>query len=71
MFKNYLKGIEGIRNYPIVLLILFFIFFTVIVIYLWKSDRKYFDRMGEMPLHDSEDSNSTISTTKETVYERA
>ncbi|MFM2207849.1 MAG: hypothetical protein RL213_1824 [Bacteroidota bacterium] len=66
MFKNYLKGVEGIQDYPLVLLVIFFAFFTVTVIYLWKSDRTFFDKMGELPLHDSESPTSTINATKKT-----
>ncbi|MFM2135386.1 MAG: hypothetical protein RL021_786 [Bacteroidota bacterium] len=66
MFKNYLKGIDGIQQYPLLLLVVFFVFFTVTVIYLWKTDRTHFDEMSELPLNDSLQPNKPTSNEKNT-----
>lgn len=53
MFKNYLQGIEGIEIFPVIGLILFFIMFVLIIVWVLKIDKKYLQRMKELPL-DSE-----------------
>lgn len=65
MFKHYFKGIEGIASYPLVLLIVFLLFFTGMVIYLWKADKLLMKKMGEMPLTD-ETINSNDNNSKNT-----
>ncbi len=61
MFKNYFKGMEGIANYPMFLLIVFFLFFVITLLYLWKADSRWINHMSEMPLHD------TTNTDKESA----
>jgi len=60
MFKNYLQGIEGIATYPMLLLIIFFLFFTSMVIYLWRVDRGLMQKLSEMPLDNKEASASNL-----------
>ena len=62
MFKNYFKGIEGIANYPVLLLIIFFLFFTGLLVYLWKSDRHQWEVLGAMPLDGTADRTNETAT---------
>ena len=62
MFKNYFKGIEGIANYPVLLLIIFFVFFTGLLVYLWKSDRHKWEVLGAMPLDGTADMTNETAT---------
>ena len=50
MFSNYLKTIEGIGVYPLFSLLVFFIFFVVIIVWLFKVDKKYIEKMSNLPL---------------------
>ncbi len=52
MFKNYLKSIEGIADYPVISLVAFFIFFLAIMVWWLRADKKLLNEMSEMPLHD-------------------
>lgn len=52
MFKNYLKGIEGIADYPVISLVAFFIFFLAIMAWWIRADKKQLDEMSQMPLDD-------------------
>jgi cytochrome c oxidase cbb3-type subunit 4 len=54
MFKNYFKGIEGIANYPMVSLLVFFIFFIVITVWWIRADKKQLKELSEIPLGKSE-----------------
>ncbi|PIW69293.1 MAG: hypothetical protein COW08_07905 [Ignavibacteriales bacterium CG12_big_fil_rev_8_21_14_0_65_30_8] len=50
MFSNYLKTIEGIGIYPLFSLLIFFIFFLIMIIWVIKVDKKYIDKMSNLPL---------------------
>ncbi len=58
MFKEVLESIEGIGIYPIISMIVFLIFFTAIIIWYFKADRKYLNKMKNLPLDNNEQSNS-------------
>jgi hypothetical protein len=53
MYKNILQTIENIEIWPIISLIIFFIFFLGVLIYIIRVDKNYIKRMKEMPLDDS------------------
>ncbi len=55
MFKHYFEGIIGIANYPIFSLTVFFTFFTALIYWVIKADKKYLNHMENMPLDNSND----------------
>ena len=58
MFKEVLESIEGIGIYPIISMIVFFIFFAALIIWYFKADRKYLNKMKNLPLDNDEQPNS-------------
>ena len=50
MYKEILQSVEGIGVYPIISLLVFFIFFVVLIIWVFKADKKYLNRMKMLPL---------------------
>lgn len=62
MIKNYFNGIEGIANYPMLLLIIFFVFFSTMIVYLWKSGPEAWSQIGRLPLEEDSQSNSQSQT---------
>lgn len=59
MFKHYFEGAEHIAVGPVISLIIFFVFFIVLLYWVFKADKGFIKKMGDMPLHDS-----TIDTLK-------
>lgn len=53
-FINYLKSIAGIEIYPMISLFIFFVFFTLLLLYTFKADKKHMLELKNMPL-DKED----------------
>lgn len=49
-FINYLSGITGIGIFPLVSLCIFFFFFTVLLIYVFRADKQHIKHLGEIPL---------------------
>jgi cytochrome c oxidase cbb3-type subunit 4 len=57
MIKDYLQNINGVEIYPIISLIVFVIFFAAIIIWLVKVDKKYINKMENLPFEKNEESN--------------
>ena len=52
MYKNILQTIENIEIWPVISLLIFFIFFLGVLIYVLKADKNYIKMMGELPMND-------------------
>ncbi len=48
-FINYLERITGVGIFPLVSLIIFFGFFTLLTIWLCMADKKYMAALGNLP----------------------
>lgn len=49
-FINYLESISGIAIFPMISLIIFFGFFTLLIIYAVKVDKKHINDLKNIPL---------------------
>lgn len=49
-FINYLENIAGVGIFPLISLILFFVFFALVTFYVVKADKKYIERAKNIPL---------------------
>lgn len=67
MFSNYLSTIEGIGIFPLISLLIFVSFFTVILIWIFKADKNYIKEMEELPL-DSNNNSKQYSSGEENDY---
>ncbi len=54
---NYLESISGIAIYPMISLTIFFVFFTLLIIYALKADKKHIQDLKNIPL-DNEPTNN-------------
>ena len=50
MKRVVLEHIENIEIYPIISLIIFVALFVGVIIYAWKLDKKFINKLGNMPL---------------------
>jgi cbb3-type cytochrome oxidase subunit 3 len=57
MIKEYLQSIDGINVYPIISLIVFVLFFSAIIIWLFKVDKNYINKMENLPFENEEENN--------------
>jgi cytochrome c oxidase cbb3-type subunit 3 len=48
-FKNYLESISGISIYPLLSLLLFFLFFTVLLIWVFRTSKERMQQMKNIP----------------------
>jgi cytochrome c oxidase cbb3-type subunit IV len=52
-FINYLESITGIGIYPMVSLFVFVIFFLLVTLFVIKGNKKYFDKLSNIPLEEN------------------
>ena len=51
-FINYLESIAGVGIFPLISLLMFFVFFSLVAWYVWRVDEAYVDRASRIPLLD-------------------
>ncbi len=49
-FINYLESITGISIFPLISLVLFTVFFTIVTVYVITADKKKMDSNSQIPL---------------------
>ena len=57
-FINYLESIAGIAIYPMISLLIFFIFFSVLIVYLIKEDKQHIKELKNIPLDNQSQKNN-------------
>lgn len=53
--KHNLTSIDGVEIYPIISLLIFFLFFAGLIWWVVKVDKKYVTDLKNYPLHNEED----------------
>lgn len=54
MFKHYFEQIQNVEIWPIISLILFFVFFTMTIVRIFFMDKGHIEKMKSLPLRDDE-----------------
>ena len=49
---KHLESIEGVEIFPIIALVIFLVFFTVMLVYALKQDKEKMKACGNIPLED-------------------
>ena len=57
MIKELLQSIDGVSVYPLISLIVFMLFFTVIIVWMFRVDKNYIKKMANLPLEKDEENN--------------
>lgn len=53
-FINYLQSITGVSIYPLISLVIFFLFFSLLSIWAFRADKKYIHTMKQLPFGEQE-----------------
>jgi cbb3-type cytochrome oxidase subunit 3 len=53
MYKQVLQSISGVETYAVIALIMFFLFFLLILGWVFTLNKKYINRMENIPLDDN------------------
>lgn len=57
--KGHMESIDGIQVYPIISLLIFFIFFAILFIWVFTAKKNYITQVSNIPLENEEDENTT------------
>jgi len=52
--KHHMESIAGIEIYPIISFSIFFVFFLVLLIWVFKTDKSHIRKMEQLPLQDDQ-----------------
>jgi cbb3-type cytochrome oxidase subunit 3 len=58
--KQYAEQIDGVNIYPMISLVIFFLFFVVLLYYVKKMDKSKVNEISRIPLDDKEQLNDTL-----------
>ena len=53
-FINYLESITGVGIYPLASLIIFFVFFSLVGLYVVKGRKEYFEYLRNIPVNNKD-----------------
>jgi cytochrome c oxidase cbb3-type subunit 4 len=53
-FINYLERITGVGIFPLISLVIFFVFFSLLLLWITKADKGYINTMKNMPFPGNE-----------------
>jgi cytochrome c oxidase cbb3-type subunit IV len=56
--KGHMDSIQDIEIFPIISLLIFFGFFTILFIWVVTSKKKYIDEVSNLPLENDEEENN-------------
>jgi hypothetical protein len=62
MYKDVLRSMEGIEIFPSISLILFFTFFTLLIIYLVRTGKSTWEEAANLPFESEETTNHNTYT---------
>jgi hypothetical protein len=48
--KHHMESIDGIALFPMISFLLFFSFFVLMLLYVWKADKKRMHALSALPL---------------------
>lgn len=52
--KHSMENIAGVEIFPLISLGIFFTFFVLLGLYVWRTDKRFFSHMSEMPLENDQ-----------------
>ncbi len=58
MYKQVLENIAGVEIYPVITLVIFFVFFLLILGWIFTLNKQYITRMENIPLDNENNTNA-------------
>tara|TARA_R110002051_G_scaffold7453_4_gene33811 strand:+ start:1276 stop:1470 length:195 start_codon:yes stop_codon:yes gene_type:complete len=59
--KNYMETIDGVATYPMISLLIFFVFFTILFWWVFTASKEHITEVSRIPLEeDTNQNNHTI-----------
>ncbi|CAZ96412.1 CcoQ/FixQ family Cbb3-type cytochrome c oxidase assembly chaperone [Zobellia galactanivorans] len=55
--KGYMESIDGVATYPMISLLIFFVFFTLLFWWVFTASKSYIKEVSELPLEEDNQQN--------------
>jgi len=55
-----MENIEGVATYPMISLLIFFVFFTILFLWVMTASKDHIKEMSEMPLENDNQQNEQL-----------
>lgn len=68
MYKDVLRGIEGIGIFPVISFVIFFVFFILLTGYLLTMRKDHIARMEQLPLEEDEPESKQIQSHEKDLF---
>ena len=62
MYKDVLRSIDDVSLFPVIAILIFFVFFAILLVYVIKMDKQSVKQMAGIPLSEAEKLAHTSST---------
>lgn len=62
MYKNILQSIDNIQIWPIISFVIFFLFFILLLWHVFTTDKKFINKMKQMPLDEKEPASTNLKS---------
>lgn len=59
MYKQVLQGIDNIAIWPVISFVIFFLFFICLLWWVFTADKRYIERMKNLPVEEDHRENTT------------
>ena len=56
MYKYIIQGIDGAENFGLISLVIFTVFFSALLLWVFTVDKSYINHMKDLPMDNSEES---------------
>ena len=58
--KNHMESIEGVATYPMISLLIFFVFFVLLFWWVFTARKEYIKEVSELPLEENNQNNKQL-----------
>ncbi|HLU50851.1 MAG TPA: hypothetical protein VKZ42_01700 [Flavobacteriaceae bacterium] len=58
--KGHMESIDGVEVYPIISLLIFFIFFALLFIWVLTAKKSYIEKVSNIPLENEEENTGAL-----------
>ena len=58
--KHHMEGIDGVAIYPIISLLIFFVFFVLLFLWVMTAKKQYIDEVSRLPFDSNNNNNITL-----------
>jgi cytochrome c oxidase cbb3-type subunit IV len=61
MYKNILQSIDNVAIWPVISFVIFFLFFVVLLWWTFTTDKKFIDKMKQLPMDEKQSPTSNLT----------